>query len=135
MPTANKQRAHEFKRGDRLSARWAQKVENFITSFRVLSGGHFVFDGRNAVLQVFGRATFTGVMLAGKLYATTEDLPGSFAYIEPPGEGHTHLNIDMQNLTVAYGEVSTLWYVESIPISVLSGLIVIPLVPHYVEPQ
>jgi hypothetical protein len=75
MPTANKQRAHEFKRGDRLSARWAQKVENFITSFRVLSGGHFVFDGRNAVLQVFTSSSFTGQAYtpAGVLYDNLTD--------------------------------------------------------------
>lgn len=47
-----KKRTNRFKKGDRLTASWAQKVENFISTFHVLAGGHFIFDGETAALQI-----------------------------------------------------------------------------------
>ena len=65
----NKKRSHTFRKGEKLSAAWCQKVENFISTFRVISGGHFFFDGRNAVLQGFGGGgRWTGrIFFGGKL--------------------------------------------------------------------
>lgn len=75
MPQHDKARPEPFKPGDRLSASWVQKVENFISSFRVLSGGQFVFDGRNAVLQCFSGG-FSGVVyLGGKKFEGLKEYP------------------------------------------------------------
>jgi hypothetical protein len=49
----DKKRAESFKPGQRLPASWVQKVENFISSFKVLSGGQFIWDGRTAALQIW----------------------------------------------------------------------------------
>lgn len=51
--TEDKKRAESFKPGQRLPASWVQKVENFISSFKVLSGGQFIWDGRTAALQIY----------------------------------------------------------------------------------
>lgn len=51
--TEDKKRAESFKPGQRLPASWVQKVENFISSFKVLSGGQFIWDGRTAALQIW----------------------------------------------------------------------------------
>ena len=64
MANLNTKRTMTFKKNDRIPVSWAQKVENFISTFRVLSGGQFIFDGRNAVLQCFGSGggRWTGVV-------------------------------------------------------------------------
>lgn len=54
MINENKKRTATYRAGDRLSASWVQKVENFISTFNVLSGGQFFFDGKTASLQIFG---------------------------------------------------------------------------------
>jgi hypothetical protein len=81
-----------------------------------------------------GGGGFTGVMLAGKFWTVIDSDPDADEGIPPRKDGDTHLLIDLFALNVKYGVKSSLWHVESIPISALSGLIVIPLVPHYAEP-
>jgi len=77
MANLNTRRTMTFKPNDRIPVSWAQKVENFISTFRVLSGGQFIFDGRNAVLQCFGSAggSFNGKAYtpAGRLYEDLTD--------------------------------------------------------------
>jgi len=51
----------QWRKGDRLTARWVQRVTNFIENFTV-SGGAFEFDGRTPRLYVkSGTSTFSGV--------------------------------------------------------------------------
>lgn len=68
----NKKRKQVFRKGERLSAAWCQKIENFVSSFRVVAGGQFEFDGSNAVLQCYGGGSraFNGTAYtpAGILY-------------------------------------------------------------------
>ena len=77
MSNTLKKRTHSFRKGERITRSWAQKVENFISTFRVLSGGQFIFDGRNAVLQCFGSGggSFNGTAYtpAGRLYEDLTD--------------------------------------------------------------
>ena len=75
--TEDKKRAEAFKPGDRLPASWVQKVENFISSFKVLSGGQFIWDGRTAALQIYagGGGAFNGQAYtpAGAFYEDLTD--------------------------------------------------------------
>lgn len=79
---------------------------------------------------------FHGVWLATRFFSTNEEDEDMYAYITPAGDADTHLNIDMIALTVGYGlkaDAAT-WWIRSIRISHLSGIIIIPLVPAYAEP-
>jgi len=66
MANEPKKRTHSFRKGERITRAWAQKVENFVSTFRVLSGGQFIFDGRDAVLQCFASGgRWTGILWYG----------------------------------------------------------------------
>ena len=130
-------KAHQFKGGERIPASWAQKVENFISSFSVLSGGQFIFDGRNAALQIYGGSTFSGVMLGGVVWLVSlpDPNPNGYTLITGTRSTATHLKIDYRLRTVSWTDTTPeTRYVHYLPVAYLSGFIYQPFIPHYVTP-
>ena len=93
-----------------------------------------------------GDGSFKGVMLVGHAYiqgnwdseTETWELPEGSEDVELIGgvalDDAKYLAVDMYNLTVTWvSDKGTEWYIDYIPINMLSGLIVYPVVNHYIE--
>ena len=75
-----------WRKGDRLTARWVQRVSNFIENFTV-SGGAFEFDGRTPRLAI----------------KMTEGTPAPFSYTITQGvEDGAEATVNVNNGTLAY---------------------------------
>jgi len=82
-------------------------------------------------------SSFTGVRLAGVTWvadkASTD--PASWMEITGTQQADGYLILDTNNLVVYWSDTEyDSDYLECIPVSILSGLIVVILVPHYVTP-
>jgi hypothetical protein len=78
-----------------------------------------------------GGTTFTGVVLAGVPYTPDQfDTHSSVTESTPA----TYLQVDTWLLKITWHtQASESWWIDSIPVGMLSGLLIYKLVPHYVD--
>ena len=78
-----------WRKGDRLTARWVQRVSNFIENFTV-SGGAFEFDGRTPRLEI-------------KASGAAADSPNPFGYTITQGvAGVSHASVTIGRGVLVY---------------------------------
>jgi len=103
---------------------------NFWTTDEVLRE---IFFWKKEFEEAVGAGGFTGVMLVGT-YVSPDEIPYDGPLDSEGNEQRNFLCIDMKEVGVYWSNMaSSNWQVDSIPASAVSGLIVYPVLPHYVE--